>query len=278
MRRIGFHRRTSLDDQKWAPSVGEEVVRLENVHKSFADLVVFDGIDLTFRHGETTVVLGRSGSGKSILLKHIIGIMRPDSGRVLVLGHDLTKLNLHELESLRMNFGMVFQSSALFDSLDVLHNVGFLLYEHTGKGEEEIRRIVGERLAMVGLVGVEKMMPEELSGGMKKRVALARAIAMDPHIVLYDEPTTGLDPVTADSINDLIIKMQKELRATSIVVTHDMVSAYRIADRIVMLYEGKIIIDDTPEGIRASGDPRVQRFVRSEAVLSRSGAESGGGG
>ena len=259
-----------------APQPGEEVIRLEGVHKSFGRLHVLKGIDLSFRHGQTTVVLGRSGCGKSVLLKLVIGILRPDEGRVTVFGRDLSELDRVELETLRLHFGMLFQGAALFDSMDVNENVGFLLYEHSDKSDDDIRRTVREKLGMVGLAHVENMMPEELSGGMKKRVALARAITMDPHIVLYDEPTTGLDPVSADLINDLIIKTQTELKATSIVVTHDMASANKIADRMVMLYQGGIIVDDTPAGVARSSDSRVQSFIRGDASLDTSAAANGG--
>ena len=258
------------------PEVGQVVIRLQGVHKAFNGQTVLGGIDLTFKHGETTVVIGRSGCGKSVLLKHIIGILQPDAGQVQVFGHDLAGLNHHKLEILRMQFGMVFQGSALFDSLDVNDNVGFLLYEHSRLRDRQIREIVRQRLGMVGLEGAEDKMPEELSGGMKKRVALARAIVGDPHVILYDEPTTGLDPVTADTINDLIIKTQRKLRATSIVVTHDMASANKIADRIIMLHDGQIIIDDTPEGIAGSGDPRVQSFVHGDASLQQNTGSPGG--
>ena len=258
------------------PDPGSEVIRIEGVTKRFGSQEVLRGVDLSFRHGETTVVIGRSGCGKSVLLKIIIGLLRPDSGRVFVFGRDITTMSGDELEALRLNFGMLFQSSALFDSLDVDRNVGFLLYEHTRMRRKEIQAVVRKKLIQVGLKGDIGKMPDELSGGMKKRVALARAIAMDPHIVLYDEPTTGLDPVTADTINDLILKTQRDLEATSIIVTHDMASADKVGDRIVMLHQGKIIIDDTPEGIRQSGNPRVQSFVRGDASLDTPDASSGG--
>jgi len=260
-----------------APNLGDEVIRLEQIHKSFGGLKVLRGLDLSFRYGETTVVFGQSGCGKSVLLKTIIGILKPDSGRVVVFGRDIGRLSQTEMESLRLNFGMLFQGAALFDSMDVLGNVGFLLFEHTKLPRDEIRRIVRQKLALVGLNGVEPMMPEELSGGMKKRVALARAIAMDPHIILYDEPTTGLDPVNADTINDLIIKTRRELKATSIIVTHDMASANKVADRMVMLHEGRIIIDATPQGVRESDDPRVQSFIRGDASLQQRAAAQPGG-
>ncbi|NIA22319.1 MAG: ATP-binding cassette domain-containing protein [Anaerolineaceae bacterium] len=258
------------------PEVGQVVIHLQGLHKAFNGQIVLDGIDLTFKHGQTTVVIGRSGCGKSVLLKHIIGLLRPDAGRVIIFDQDLSQLNRRRLELLRMQFGMVFQGSALFDSLDVNDNVGFLLYEHSKLKDRQIREIVSQRLAMVGLEAAENKMPEELSGGMKKRVALARAIVGDPHVILYDEPTTGLDPVTADTINDLIIKTQRELRTTSIVVTHDMASANKIADRIIMLHEGQIIIDDTPEGVARSNDLRVQSFIHGDASLGRGDGSPGG--
>jgi len=269
-------RRKLLDERVAAPQPGEEIIRLEGVAKRFGRLEVLREVNLTVRHGETTVVIGRSGCGKSVLLKIIIGILRPEAGRVSVLGRDITRMSEAELEPVRLSFGMLFQGAALFDSLDVDGNVGFLLYEHTQRPAQEIREIVRRKLAMVDLEGVEAMMAAELSGGMKKRVALARAIAMDPHIILYDEPTTGLDPVTADTINDLILKTQRELKATSIVVTHDMASANKVADRIVMLHEGRIIIDGTPAEIQQSRDPRVQSFIHGDASIERH-AEQGGG-
>ncbi len=259
-----------------APARDRPIVRLEGVHKAFDGQPVLRGIDLEFRHGETTVILGRSGCGKSVLLKHILGIIRPDAGRVEAFGQDLATLGRRDLETLRMQFGMVFQGAALFDSMDVNDNVGFLLYEHSKLSDADIRGIVREKLALVGLEGIEGKMPEELSGGMRKRVALARAIAGDPHVILYDEPTTGLDPVTADTINELILRMQKQLGVTSIVVTHDMASARKIADRMVMVHQGRIIIDDRPEGVMASTDSRVRSFIYGDASLESDASSSGG--
>jgi len=212
------------------------------------------------------VVIGGSGSGKSVLMKHVIGLLRPDSGQVLIDGQDITKLSEAELNELRKRFGMLFQGAALFDSLSVWENVGFSLLEHTDLDEAEIRRIVAEKLRMVGLEGIEDMRPAELSGGMKKRVGLARAIAMSPEILLYDEPTTGLDPIMADVINDLILEMKRKLQVTSLTITHDMKSAYKIADRIAMLYRGKIIQVGTPEEIKNSPNPVVQQFITGSAV------------
>jgi phospholipid/cholesterol/gamma-HCH transport system ATP-binding protein len=274
---MAFGRRTDGFERRLpAPEPGEEVIRLEGVTKRFGDRAVLDKVDLSFYHGQTTVVLGRSGCGKSVLLKTIIGILRPDEGRVIVFGRDLAELSWSELEDVRLNFGMLFQGAALFDSLDVDNNVGFLLYEHTELPRAEVQDVVRMKLAQVGLAGDITKMPDQLSGGMKKRVALARAIAMDPHVILYDEPTTGLDPVSADAINDLILKIQKRFQATSIVVTHDMASANKVADRMVMLHEGRILIDDTPEAVRRSDDARVQSFIRGDAGLASAAGESGG--
>lgn len=254
---------------------GDVVIELEGLCKRFGRQEVLRGVSLSFRHGQTTTIMGRSGSGKSVLLKHIIGLMQPDKGSVRVFGHNISRLGRAQMEKLRMQFGMVFQYAALFDSMNILHNVGFLLFEHTQMNEDEIRRCVRQKLDMVGLGEIEQMMPEEISGGMKKRVALARAIVMDPKIILYDEPTTGLDPVTADTINDLIIKTGDELRATSVVVTHDIASAMKISDRIILLHEGNIRIDDNPEGVRRSDDPVVKSFLSGDAGLAGTEAENG---
>ena len=241
------------------------LIRLEGVRKSFGPAVVLDGVDLSIRRGETTAVIGQSGCGKSVMLKHVVGLLRPDAGRVYFNGARVDVLSERRLVPIRRNIGYLFQMNALFDSLSTGENVAFPLREHTGKSDDEIARIVETKLAMVGLSGVQPKRPAELSGGMRKRVALARAIAQDPAVILYDEPTTGLDPVTADVINELILKLKRELGVTSIVVTHDMRSAYKVADRIVMLHGGKIIIDATPDGIRASTDPRVRRFISGRA-------------
>lgn len=233
----------------------------ESLYKSFGDNHVLRGMDLTINEGEVLVIIGRSGCGKSVFLKHVIRILRPERGRMLFDGVDINQLNVRELTELRKNFGMLFQASALFDSLSVRENVGFYFYESTKMPIGEIDEIVKEKLAMVGLSGVEDIFPAELSGGMKKRVGLARAIATEPRVIMYDEPTTGLDPIMADVINEMIIDLQEKLNITSIVVTHDMVSAYKIATRIAMLYEGKIIEVGTPQEIKNSQNPYVQQFV-----------------
>lgn len=242
------------------------MIQVINLYKAFGRKQVLSGANLEVKKGESMVVIGGSGSGKSVLIKHIIGLLKPDKGKIIVNSSDMTKLKGGELDNLRKKFGMLFQGAALFDSLSVWENVGFALRQHTRLSDDEIRRIAGEKLKMVGLTGIEDMMPADLSGGMKKRVGLARAIAMDPEILLYDEPTTGLDPIMADVINELIIEMKKKLNVTSIAITHDMVSAYKIADRIAMLYEGKIIEVDTPEEIRHTKNPIVRQFVTGSAV------------
>lgn len=241
------------------------MIKVIDLHKSFGEKKVLQGVSFWLRHGETVAIIGQSGCGKSVLLKHIIGLLKPDRGKVLVDGVDITRLNNNELHSITRRFGMLFQSSALFDSMTVAENVRFGLERYTDYPPEKIREIATECLAKVGLIGVEDLMPHELSGGMKKRVALARAIAYRPDIILYDEPSTGIDPIRADAINDLIIRMKREMTVASLIITHDMASAYKVADRIGMLYEGKIIEIGTPEEIRNSQSPIVQQFIHGHA-------------
>ncbi len=243
-------------------SVKIEVVDL---HKSFSNNQVLRGVNLEVRNGESMVVIGGSGVGKSVLIKCIIGLLRPDSGSIRVDGQEITSLNEKSLNEIRKKFGMLFQAGALFDSLSVWENVGFGLKQHTSLRDEEIKAIAVDKLRLLGLRHVEDLMSSELSGGMRKRVSLARAIAMEPEILLYDEPTTGLDPIMADAINELIVQMKKKLQVTSIAITHDMVSAYKIADRIAMLYEGRIIEVGTPQRIRESDDEIVQQFIQGRA-------------
>ncbi|MBI3606789.1 MAG: ATP-binding cassette domain-containing protein [Nitrospirae bacterium] len=233
------------------------MIEFQDVHKSFNSKVVLAGVTLTVERGETMVVIGGSGTGKSVLLKHVIGLLRPDRGRIIVDGADVTTSNDTALTELRKKFGVLFQGAALFDSLTVWENVGFSLAQHTRLSAGEIRELAREKLALVGLKGVEDLMPAELSGGMKKRVGLARAIAHDPQVLLYDEPTTGLDPIMADVINHLIVRLKEQLKVTSIAITHDMTSAYKIADRIAMLYQGTIQEVGTPDEIRHSPNPIV---------------------
>jgi phospholipid/cholesterol/gamma-HCH transport system ATP-binding protein len=241
------------------------MIEIINLSKSFTSSKVLDSLNLIINSGEVIVIIGRSGCGKSVLLKHIIGLIKPDMGQVIVDGNDMTRLEEHEMDNIRLSFGMLFQGAALFDSMTVGENVGFTLREHTNIPEEEVRKKVANSLELVGLKGIENLMPAELSGGMKKRVGLARAICNSPKIILYDEPTTGLDPIMADAINDLIIDLNNKLKVTSIVVTHDMVSAYKIADRIAMLYKGKIVAVGTPDEIKNTKDPVVKQFVTGAA-------------
>lgn len=238
------------------------MIKIIDLHKSFGSKVVLKGVNLEIQKGETMVIIGQSGSGKSVLLKHLIGLLRPDRGEIYVDGVEITRLKEKELHRVTRKFGMLFQGAALFDSLTVEENVSFGLERYTDYPPEKIKSFVEESLEKVGLRGVRHLMPHQLSGGMKKRVGLARAIAYKPEIILYDEPSTGIDPIRADAINELINTMKKELKVTSVVITHDMTSAYKVADRIAMLYDGKIIATDTPEGIRTSPDPYVQQFIR----------------
>ena len=242
------------------------MIELNNVYKSFGPLKVLRGVNLAVEKGESLTVIGGSGSGKSVLLKHIIGLLYPDRGDVIVDGQRLNNIDQRGLNEVRKKFGMLFQMAALFDSLSVWENVGFSLKQHTDMSDAEIRAVATEKLALVGLKDIEDKMPAELSGGMKKRVGLARAIAINPSIILYDEPTTGLDPISADAINDLIIDLRKKLGVTSVAITHDMHSAYKISDRIAMLYKGQIQEIGTPDEIRGSTDPIVQQFITGSAV------------
>lgn len=244
-------------------------IRVVSLYKSFGEKDVLHGINIEVRRGESMVVIGGSGSGKTVLIKCIIGLMRPDQGEIHVDGLEITSLDEKRMNEVRKKFGMLFQGGALFDSMTVWENVGFGLRQQTCLSEEEIRRVASEKLALVGLKNVEDLMPAELSGGMRKRVSLARAIAMEPEILLYDEPTTGIDPIMADAINDLIVQMKEKLNVTSIAITHDMKSAYKIADRIAMLYQGKIIEVGTPGETRNSSNPMVQQFIegRSEGPI-----------
>jgi phospholipid/cholesterol/gamma-HCH transport system ATP-binding protein len=241
------------------------MIELIDIHKSFGANHVLKGVNLKINKGESVVVIGGSGSGKSVLLKHIIGLLRPDKGTVMVDGFELSRLDEKDLNEVRKKFGMLFQSSALFDSMKVWENVGFGLRRHTRLTQSEIKEIAVQKLKMVGLVGVEDVMPSELSGGMRKRVGLARAIAMEPEILLYDEPTTGLDPIMADAINDLIIEMREKLNVTSIAITHDMKSSYKIADRIAMLYNGVIMGIGSSDDIKNTSDPVIKQFITGSA-------------
>lgn len=240
-------------------------IRLRGVHKAFGKTVVLEGLDLDIERGRTTVVIGPSGTGKSVLLKHIVGLLRPDRGEVWFDDRRVDQLDESELVAVRMRIGFLFQGGALFDSMDVRGNICFPLREHTKLTREEMDRRCAKVLSLVGMEGVESMMPADLSGGQRKRVALARAIVLEPDVVLYDEPTTGLDPMRADVINELIITLADHLGITSIVVTHDMASANRVADRMVMLYDGRIVADGDPKAFAQVSDDLVQRFINGRA-------------
>jgi len=237
------------------------MIELIDIHKSFGRQKVLDGLNLTIEDGMTTIIIGRSGSGKSVLLKHIIGLIKPDRGQVVVDGSDITRMNDKKLNETRKKFGMLFQEAALFDSMNVRENVAFPLREHTAKKEAEIREIVRARLHDVGLTGIEEKMPSELSGGMKKRVGLARALAIEPRIVLFDEPTTGLDPVMTEAIDKLIFDTQRKFDLTCVVISHDIKSISTVAHRVAMLYEGKIIAGGTPEEMKKSDNPVIKQFL-----------------
>lgn len=241
-------------------------IKIDNLYKSFGQKQVLKGVNLEVEEGEIMVIIGQSGSGKSVLLKHIIGIMKPDAGEIYVDGQVMNAFTERELLKMSRKFGMLFQGSALFDSLTVEENVAFGLRRHTTLSEEEIKKVVQASLERVGLRDIEHLLPYELSGGMKKRVGLARAIAYGPEIILYDEPTTGLDPIRADAINNLILQLKRELNVTSIVITHDMNSTYKVADRIAMLYDGRIIEVGSSEEIRHSPNPIVQQFINGRAT------------
>ncbi len=246
------------------PSATSGIV-MQSVCKTFQNKKILDELDFVINRGETVVIVGRSGEGKSVLLKHIVKLLTPDSGKVWIDGQEMTAMGHGELYELRKQFGMLFQGAALFDSMTICENVGLGLLEHFNITDTEINDRACECLAMVGLSGVENKLPSELSGGMKKRAGLARAIAMKPEYILYDEPTTGLDPITADAINDLILKLQNELNVTSIVVTHDMESAFKIGDRIAMLSGGKIIHSEEISTIRETSHPAVRQFINGSA-------------
>jgi len=253
-----------MNDKQRRRGPEETMILLKDVYKSFRQNHVLRGLHLKVKCGESMVVIGGSGTGKSVLIKCVIGLLNHDRGEIYVNGQEVSNLSEEGWNELRKKFGMLFQRDALFDSLSVWENVGFGLRRHTKLSDEEIKAVAIEKLKLVGLQNVENRMPAELSGGMRKRVALARAIAMEPAILLYDEPTTGLDPIMANVINELIVSMKEKLEVTSIAITHDMVSAYRIADRIAMLYNGEIIEVGTPDEIKSSPNEVVKQFIQGE--------------
>jgi len=243
----------------------EDIIQLRGVRKAFGANEVLRGVDLTVPAGATTVVIGPSGCGKSVLLKHIVGLLRPDDGEVIFDGEPVAAMSETELIAVRRRIGFVFQGGALFDSMDVEHNVCFPLSQHERLDRRQLARRCRDCLRLVGLDGTQRTMSADLSGGQKKRVALARAIIDEPDVILYDEPTTGLDPVRADLINELILKLQRELRTTAVVVTHDLASARKVGDRIAMLYDGRIIAEASPDGLDRIADPTVRHFVEGRA-------------
>lgn len=236
-------------------------IRFVDLHKSFGQKHVLRGINLEIEEGKTTVIIGSSGSGKSVLMKHAIGLMKADRGEIWVGDKEISKLSMSELNHVRKQFGMCFQMAALFDSMSVLENVAFPLREHTRLANEEICRRATQTLNKVGLYDCEHLSPSELSGGMRKRVGLARAVILKPSIVIYDEPTTGLDPLLTEEIDSMIIDAKRDFQVTSVVISHDIGSVFRIADHIAMLSDGVICFDGTPEELLASTDPIVQRFI-----------------
>ena len=243
----------------------DAIIRLIDLRKSFGPVPVLRGVSLDILRGQTTVVLGPSGCGKTVLLKHVIGLLQPDTGQVLFDGQDLAALGEKQLCRVRTRFGFLFQGGALFDSMTAIDNVMFPLIEHARLPRPEIRQRALECLVMVGLANFAAHMPADLSGGQRKRVALARAIALRPEVILYDEPTTGLDPIRADVINELIIKLRRELNVTSLVVTHDMASAFKVGDRLIMMHEGKVLADAGKDQFARVDQPIVQRFIRGQA-------------
>ncbi len=238
------------------------MIRLENIHKSFGPKNVLKGINLHIEKGESFVILGGSGTGKSVMLKHIIGLMKPDKGRVFIDGKDVTDYTRQQWFDVRRRFGMSFQEAALFDFMNVFENVAFPIRRHTRSTETEIKKRVGYCLELVGLSGNETLMPAELSGGMRRRAGFARSIALNPEVLLFDEPTTGLDPVMTDQIDNVINDLRRGLDVTCVSITHDMVSAFDIADRIVMLYEGEIVFTGTPDDVMKSRLPIIRSFLK----------------
>ncbi len=254
--------------------MNDAIVQVRGLRKRFGEQEVLRGVNLDIVRGGVTTIIGGSGSGKSVLVKHIIGLLRPDEGEILFEGTDTCKLRPKELAQIRYNFGMLFQQSALFDSMNVEENIAFPLVEHTRKSQKEIREIVREKLRLLGLEGIERKTPAELSGGMRKRVALARAIVLNPTVIIYDEPTTGLDPLMTLNVDNMIKEMQEKLKVTSIVISHDMASVFRISDNIAMLYKGEIVEyggqevflnstrDVVHEFLTASSSPHVRSVVQ----------------
>jgi phospholipid/cholesterol/gamma-HCH transport system ATP-binding protein len=246
--------------------VSDIVIEARDVHKRFGANTILNGVSFALHAGERVVILGRSGGGKSVLLRHLVGLVQPDSGSIRLFGQELVGLPRAALYALRLQVGVLFQGAALLDSMNVYENITLGLRTHTTLDEAALRERAAIKLAEVGLPGIEKVMPASLSGGMRKRVGLARAVAMDPRIILYDEPTTGLDPVMSDVINNLILQYGRRPRVTSVIVTHDMTSALKIGTRFVMLHKGQAVFDGDAAALRACRDPRIAGFIAGEAA------------
>lgn len=257
--------RHQIEETETNHSNGDGVIALKNIVKKFGDNVVLDNVSLTIEKGKTTVIIGPSGCGKTVLIKHLILLLRPTSGEVYFKGSRIDNLRERQLNKIRTHYGFLFQGGALFDSLSVFENIIFPLRQHGQITDwKQVEELVKSKLAMVGLDGFQNYYPANLSGGQRKRVALARAITLNPEVILYDEPTTGLDPIRSDVINELILKLQRELKVTAVVVTHDMTSVYKVADRIIMLHNGKIIADGDADYIRNHPHPTVQHFIKGQ--------------
>ncbi len=253
----------------------EPIISLQHLYKSFGDKEVLRDMSIDIDRGESVVIVGGSGTGKSVTLKHIIGLLKPDKGHVIIEGEDITAMSMMELNRFRQHFGMAFQEGALFDSMSVFENIAFPLRRHTEMTEQAIHDRVEECLEQVHLHGVENKRPSELSGGMRRRVGFARAISLKPEILLFDEPTTGLDPVISDVVADLIVEMDRTLNTTTVTITHDMKVAFKIADRVAMLFDGHIIEQGTPEEFQKSQNPFVEQFIegRAEGPLTSANEE-----
>ena len=243
-------------------------IRIRGLVKKFGPQTVLDAMDLDLYRGKINFVIGASGTGKSVLIRHVIGLLKPDAGHIFVDGEDVVPMGDYELSKLRRKFGMVFQYSALFDSMSVLDNVCFPLREHTKKPDKEIRGIAHDRLTELGIVGADHKYPSEISGGMRKRVALARALVLEPKILLYDEPTTGLDPIATQNVDEMIADTARRTGGTSVVISHDMASTFRIGDVVSMLYQGKVIVHGSPDEIRSSQDKRLREFVETSGAVT----------
>jgi len=254
----------------------DAIVEVVGVRKSFGDKAILKGVNLEVPRGQITTIIGGSGSGKSVLVKHIIGLLKPDSGEVRFEGTDICPLGVRDLAAVRRNFGMLFQQSALFDSMTVEENIAFPLVEHTRLSGRKIRDIVREKLELLGMGGIERQFPSELSGGMRKRVGLARAIVLNPKVIIYDEPTTGLDPIMTQNVDQMIKEAEQKFKVTSIVISHDMASTFRISDHIAVIHEGLIVEHGSGDEILHSGNDYVRRFLAAASSPHRAGLAAGG--